>query len=312
MGEGLNMSLDVMEALLNNSLPDECSIKGIVDLADQPSVRTLPRNLTIQGSLILRNCKNLTSLPEGLWVSGSLDLSGCDALTELPQLCVVKSLTLDDCNAIAELSDMSAASISARRCVGLKSVGKMINCTDLILSGCTNLRSLPRGLRLRNLNVADTRLRELPSDIRVRSISLAGSGLTTLPESCRAARILWHGVPVDWTIAFHPESITALQVVTEENVELRRVLLERFGLERFISQVRVDVIDEDVDAGGERRLLCHPLVNDEDLYCLQVTCPSTRAAYILRVPPRMRTCHQAAAWIAGFDDPDKYSLLLET
>jgi hypothetical protein len=30
------------------------------------------------------------------------------------------------------------------------------------------------------------------------------------------------------------------------------------------------------------------------------------------VPPAMRTCHQAAAWIAGFDNPNDYRPILET
>jgi hypothetical protein len=34
--------------------------------------------------------------------------------------------------------------------------------------------------------------------------------------------------------------------------------------------------------------------------------------YALRVPPTMRSCRQAAAWMAGFDDPDDYRPLVET
>jgi len=45
---------------------------------------------------------------------------------------------------------------------------------------------------------------------------------------------------------------------------------------------------------------------------LAVQCPSTDRRYVLRVPPTMQSCHQAAAWIAGFDNPDDYKLLKET
>lgn len=32
----------------------------------------------------------------------------------------------------------------------------------------------------------------------------------------------------------------------------------------------------------------------------------------LRAPPTMASCHQAAAWVAGFDNPDDYRPLVET
>jgi hypothetical protein len=44
---------------------------------------------------------------------------------------------------------------------------------------------------------------------------------------------------------------------------------------------------------------------------LKVTCPSTGHIHILRVPPNMRSCRQAAAWIAGFNNPDDYNPLIE-
>lgn len=90
------------------------------------------------------------------------------------------------------------------------------------------------------------------------------------------------------------------------------MLLERFGYDRFILQANVEVVDTDRDPGGERRLLRVSLEGDEDLVCVSVFCPSTGDRYIIRVPPNMQTCHQAVAWIAGFDDPNEYQPLVET
>ena len=72
------------------------------------------------------------------------------------------------------------------------------------------------------------------------------------------------------------------------------------------------MLDEDEDSGGKRKLLAISIPNDEDLVVLSVSCPSTGRKYVLRVPPRTRTCHQAAAWIAGFDNPDDYHPVYET
>ena len=89
-------------------------------------------------------------------------------------------------------------------------------------------------------------------------------------------------------------------------------MLERMGYGAFLSHADAIVLDSDEDPGGERRLLKVPQENDEDLLCLAVYCPSTARQYILRVPPTMRTCRQAAAWIAGFDNVDDYQPIAET
>ncbi|WP_281261394.1 hypothetical protein [Chamaesiphon polymorphus] len=40
-----------------------------------------------------------------------------------------------------------------------------------------------------------------------------------------------------------------------------------------------------------------------------IICPSTGH---LHVPPYMDTCHQSAAWIAGFDNPKDYAPAIES
>jgi hypothetical protein len=102
------------------------------------------------------------------------------------------------------------------------------------------------------------------------------------------------------------------EILGERNAELRRVLLERFGFERFMEEAGAAVMDRDRDAGGERQLLRLKLEGDEDLVCVSVSCPSTGRRYLLRVPPAMRTCRQAVAWTAGFDNPELYRPLVET
>lgn len=45
---------------------------------------------------------------------------------------------------------------------------------------------------------------------------------------------------------------------------------------------------------------------------LECRCPSTGRQYLLPVPPSIRTCHAAAAWMAGFENPHDYAPVLET
>jgi hypothetical protein len=108
---------------------------------------------------------------------------------------------------------------------------------------------------------------------------------------------------------FHPERLAPLDVLREPNAELRRVMMERLGPELVLTAVGAQARDADTDAGGPRRLVYVPELNHTYLSC---HCPSTGRAYLLRVPPGTRTCRHAAAWIAGFDDPDRYQPVVET
>lgn len=258
------------------SLPDDLAVEYKLNLARCFALERLPGNLTV-GSLILSECTALESLPEGLSVY-FLDISGCTRLERWPQQAAVR-----------------IGRLNARGCVRIRSLpGWLHELSQLDVSGCTALSDLPASLRVTSW------------------LDIAHTAISWLPAGVRGARLRWRGVPITERIAFHPEKITAEEVLGESNAELRRVLLERMGYERFLAQARAQVVDRDQDAGGERRLLRVPLTGDEPLVCVAVLCPSTGRQYLIRVPPTMRTCRQAVAWIAGFDNPDDYRPIKET
>lgn len=127
------------------------------------------------------------------------------------------------------------------------------------------------------------------------------------------ARIFcWHGTAVPPFIIRHPQWITAQAALRERNAEVRRAMMERMGIERFVAEAGGDLLDQDADAGGERTLRRIPLDGDEPVTAFVVRCPSTQAIYVLRVPPTMRTCREAAAWTFGYDSPDAYAPETET
>lgn len=133
-----------------------------------------------------------------------------------------------------------------------------------------------------------------------------------MPPQLAGIGLRWRSVPVDERIAFRPETLTVDEILAESNAELLRIMLERFGFERFMCEVKAEILDEDRDPAGKRQLLRVPLENDEDLVCVSVYCPSTFRRYFLRVPPTMQSCRQAIAWTAGFDNPDDYAPLAES
>lgn len=258
------------------ALPPDLQVEYRLDLEDCADLEVLPKGLKV-GSLNLRGCTSLKSLPEGLDVC-FLDISGCTSLTHWPQRASVR-----------------IGRFAASGCLQLTSLPPWLTeIAQLDISGCTSLSALPEKLCVSSW------------------IDLANTGLQSLPASTQGARLRWRGVPINERIAFHPETISVQEILDERNAELRRVMLERMGYEAFLRETEAEILDRDRDPGGERRLLRVKLEGDEDLVCVSVICPSTGRQYLIRVPPTMRTCRQAAAWIAGFDNPDDYRPIVET
>ncbi len=175
-----------------------------------------------------------------------------------------------------------------------KAQGRQSHEPALIVSDCINLTSLPDDLALGG------------------PIDVAGSGLTNLPPTlAHRCRLLWRGMAVHPDVVFHPEKLSPRQILDERNTELRRLMLERVGFDAVLEEGHAKFIDKDTDPGGQRRLLDVTEGGriSRYLYC---RCPSTQREYLLRVPPQVPTCHAAAAWLAGFQNPDDYKPVQET
>lgn len=120
----------------------------------------------------------------------------------------------------------------------------------------------------------------------------------------------WHGVNVPRQVICAPDSLTPEQILSERNVEVRRIMIERFGVDRLLSRARAKCLDMDQD--GRRSLFLLPMHDDEPLVAVRVHCPSTGQVYFLRVPPEVRTCRAAVAWTFGFEQVEEYRPIVET
>lgn len=263
---------------------------------DGSAIERIDDSVEIAYRLSARACHKLKVLPSGLR-AGIVDLRDCLALETLPAKLSPAFLDLEGCSALEALPD------------DLDMRGGRLNIRDCALIG-----ALPRRGAVAQLDIAGCgRIDHVPPAFLVASwIDVAGSGLGALPPHLAGIGLRWRGVPIDERIAFRPHELGIAEILEERNAERRRVMLERYGFEEFMNAANAEELDADSDPGGARRLLRVPLEGDEPLVCVSVGCPSTGRRYFLRVPPTMRSCHQAVAWTAGFDNPDDYAPIVET
>jgi hypothetical protein len=303
------------------TLPENLHVHRL-NLNDCIALQTLPAGLKAHSILAQRS--GLTHLPDDLQVTYKLDLTECAALRELPKNLQTGSLIVRGCMQLETFPDgLRFYFLDAANCRRLQAWGQTghVEVGNIVLTNCTALTYLPDWMeKVAQLNIRGcTNLRRLPNNLMVESmLELADSGLEALPEGCANTELRWRDVIIDERIAFRPETITAQDVIGESNIEKRRVMLDRMGYEAFFQQANAAQLDHDVDPGGMRRLLRvefqerNRWEQDEPVVCLSVICPSTARHYIIRVPPTMKSCRQAAAWVAGFDDPDLYQPIKET
>jgi hypothetical protein len=118
----------------------------------------------------------------------------------------------------------------------------------------------------------------------------------------------WHGVRVPAWVITNPERITTMRIAEEENAELRRVFLDRYGHDRFIADSGAVPVHADdfgslyrIDLAGDEPLVIVRLINStpelgRESGLVQAPDGSWRKLYWLRVPPTIKTAREAVAW----------------
>ena len=109
----------------------------------------------------------------------------------------------------------------------------------------------------------------------------------------------------------HPDLWQAEWLLSEENAELRRVLIERIGYDRLCCELQA----VELDSWQEYTLLKIDNADVEPIYLLKMTCPSTGRIHALRVPPDVRsssraslTAKEAIRWVNWDIDPEEFSV----
>jgi len=107
----------------------------------------------------------------------------------------------------------------------------------------------------------------------------------------------WHGVRVPRRVIQQPETLKVDEIDGEQNVEVRRVMIERFGQQRYLTEGNAKLLHHD-DWGTLYR---REIRGDEPLVMVSVVNATREPTgefknYWLRVPPNMTTAREAVAW----------------
>ncbi|MFJ7327267.1 DUF6745 domain-containing protein [Streptomyces cyaneofuscatus] len=112
----------------------------------------------------------------------------------------------------------------------------------------------------------------------------------------------WRGMPVPADFLAELASLTPQRIREEENAELRRVMLEYYGYDRYLTESGAEPVHRD-ETGILWRIA---LDGDEDVVMVEVVNSTpepdgTHRTYWLRVPPATRTAKDGVAWTFGLD-----------
>lgn len=110
-----------------------------------------------------------------------------------------------------------------------------------------------------------------------------------------------HGVVVPPTVI--EGKFNSADIDKEHNAEVRRVMLEKYGLERYLHETEAEEVHRD-ETGILYRKFFSDIEEPLTMVLVKNSTPEpdgTRRQYVLRVPPNMETARQAVAWTFSMD-----------
>ena len=103
----------------------------------------------------------------------------------------------------------------------------------------------------------------------------------------------------------HPSKWSAEWILSESNVEIRRLLIQSIGYAKIEKEFQAI----ELDSWQEYTLLrINAGVDIEPVFLLKMTCPSTGYIHVLRVPPHVETARSAIKWVNWGVDPEEFSV----
>jgi hypothetical protein len=110
-----------------------------------------------------------------------------------------------------------------------------------------------------------------------------------------------HGIIVPEKVVMRPKELTLEEIESEPNTEIQRIMIDRFGAEKYLESTGAKLINEDVtEVSGKRsRALFEDKKGNK---WIMVSDGSTPRVWCLPVMRTATTCAEAHKGICGFDE----------
>lgn len=124
----------------------------------------------------------------------------------------------------------------------------------------------------------------------------------------------WHGVQVPEHVVTRPESITIKEIDEEENSEVRRLMIERYGQVKYLKDCNAKLLHNDHTGELYEKRFAYGGTEQIRFVKVKNSTPEpdgTFKNYILRTPPTIGKAIDAVAWTFGMEGK-KYTPQVET
>ena len=115
---------------------------------------------------------------------------------------------------------------------------------------------------------------------------------------------VYHGIRLPEEYGkFPPSQWQSHWLLSEENAELRRVLIQGIGYDRLCQELQTTELDY---WQGYSLLRIDKTVDSEPMHLLKMNCPSTNYIHVLRVPPDIELAREAIKWVNWGIEPQEF------
>ena len=104
------------------------------------------------------------------------------------------------------------------------------------------------------------------------------------------------GMDLGRRIVMEPESLTVEEIDGIENLEIRRIALDRHGVEKYLQKANAKVIDQ---CTNDVEMTKEALISTKTLTYFCGVCRSTGRMYYISVPTTIKTCLEAREYMAS-------------